>query len=96
MPFNKAKLTEDFLSALASSVPEDDDKTRDMLRGVAETMANGVELNPGITTVDNEEKVALLESKVDDLEKKVADFQNFLDDIDARIGTVETKTSQLQ
>jgi len=95
MPFNKAKLTEDFLSALASEVPEDDDKTRDMLSGIAETMATGVELNPGIAVVNNEQKIAILESTVTELETQVGGFQSFLDDIDARIGTVETKTKDL-
>ena len=94
MPFDKGKLTEDFLSALASEVPEDDDKTRDMLRGIADTMATGIELNPASTVLDNEEKIAQLETRVDELETQAAEFQSFLDSLDARLGTVETKVQQ--
>lgn len=91
MPFNKAELQDAFFQAIASEVPEDDDKTRKMLEGIAETMATGVEANPAVTVLANEEKVALLETRVDELETKVSEFQSFLDSIDARLGTVETK-----
>ena len=95
MPFDKSKLTQDFFDALASEVAEDDDKTREMLRGIADTMATGVELNPAVTVLDNEEKIAQLETRVDDLEKQAAEFQSFLDSLDARLGTVETKVQQV-
>ncbi len=91
MPFDKAKLIEDFFTALSSEVAEDDDKTRAMLRDIATTMANGVESNPAATVLDNEEKIAELESRVDELEVQASEFQSFLETLDSRLGTVETK-----
>ena len=91
MPFDKAKLVEDFFIALSSEVPEDDDKTRAMLREIATALATGVENNPAITVLDNEEKISDLETRVDELEVQASEFQSFLDGLDARLGTVETK-----
>ncbi len=91
MPFDKNKLQEAFFQAMASEVPEDDDKTRKMLQEIADMMATGVQENPAAAVISNEENISQLETRVDELETQVAEFQSFLDSIDARLGTVETK-----
>lgn len=96
MPFNKQQLTDDFLAGLAQEVAEDDDATRDMLRGVAEKLAIGVEKNPGATVLTNEDKIKILEDDLAALQSKVNELQSFVDSIEQRVTAEEQVTGKLK
>ena len=95
MPFDKGQLTNDLTNALAIPVPEDDTKSRDTIQQIAAAMADGLEINSFSVVLSNEERIAHLESRVDELEKQAAEFQSFIDSLDARVETVETKVQNV-
>lgn len=96
MPFNKKQLTDGIFAGLGSEIPDDDDATKEMVMGISAKIADAIQLNPANLALENEEKINLLESRVQDLEAKVEGMQNFIDSLDARVETVEQKAGGAQ
>jgi len=96
MAFNKDKLKDDFLAALSQDAPADDDAVMEMLAGVAQKMADGVELNPAADVISNTDRIKLLEDDVESLKAKVDELKTFVDEIEQRLTAEEGVTANLK
>ena len=96
MPFDENKLKSDFTNALGLPVPDGEDAALETVAEIGAAMAVAVGVNPGMTVLENEERIQTLMDELAALTSKVGDLEEFTNNIDQRTSDVEGQVDKLK